>query len=155
MAVEGVRRSTRARKPVKSYAAEQAEVDELVVTAPPQKRKRTQVQDSEDDEDYSRAQEAELIEQPKAKAAKKSKKSKKDDDDDEPITGWTKRGLSCFVVDPKTIVNKRKPKSKDKDTNFEESTTAWHASAALRRAERVRSSVPKLGLGKKETRLRS
>lgn len=138
MAVAGLRRSTRARKPVKSYAEEQAEANHDVADQPPSKKRKTASHpkqlEAKDSEYESEGEELTV----KSSGSKKSKASKKSAGDS-PVTGWTKKGRSVFVVDPKTIPT----------------DTSWHASAAERRIAVRQRDVRHLAPGEQETRLKA
>ena len=126
MAEEGLRRSTRVRKPVKSYAVEQAEESELALSAPPPKLKRKH---SEDDENAD-------SETPKPAKTKMSKASKQTESDSADGNG---------VKAPKALSSKAKRTS----TN-----SSWHADAAERRIAARNRNVKQLMPGDQETRLK-
>lgn len=142
MAEEGLRRSTRVRKQVKSYAAEQAEEEErgLSVQAPKRKRKQPVYHDDDDDEqgnddDYANDVDG-FVPVPTRKVKKKSKSL--NEDDEARADGWTKKGVHLFVTDPKSI----------------STDNSWHADAAERRIAASKRNVTKLARGEEEKRLR-
>ena len=136
MAVEGLRRSTRARKPVKSYAIEQAE-EEVPSLAQPPKRKRKKVDDEYEDEDHD---DDLATTQPAKKAAKKTSKKPKvlSPEEEKAIK------MSGKVWTPKEGSSKPSDKS-------------WHANAAERRITANKRNIikfSKLQPGQEEVRLR-
>lgn len=142
MAVEGLRRSTRARKPVQSYAAEQAEnEDENVKTkqAPKGKTKRSikEVDVYDGDETYTNTIEV-AGSSPAKKPKKKTKKSAEHEDGDVHEDGSIKEGLSLFFADHDVAAQ----------------GSSWHADAAERRIASSKRQIKKLGAGQEETRLR-
>ena len=130
MATEGLRRSTRIRKPVKSYAAEQAEEDEAPLKAAPTKRKRKAATDGDDDEDSVDTA------KPAKKAPKKAKSTKQNETDD-------------AEERPKKAAKASSSKAKRTATN-----RSWHADAAERRIAVNNRNVTKLRPGQQEARLR-
>lgn len=136
MATQDVRRSTRVRKPVKSYAAEQAqqaeEAEELALSAPPSKRKKKGANKVDTDVGYSPADAS-----PEAKVAKTTKKpgrkakvSKQIEDDPAPSQPSKKRKIAATT------------------------NTSWHASAAENRIIRTKQQIKTLAPGKEEKRMR-
>jgi len=146
METEGLRRSGRIRKPVKTYAQEQAEdadADELAFNAPPPKRqKRNTPIDLTDDLDHADpvtasvgAQKSKTI----TKRGKKAKVTEQDDDADEPA--------------PSQASKKRKKGTAGvKATSAD---TSWHAAAAERRIAARQKRVRSLAPGQEEQRLRA
>lgn len=139
MAVEeGLRRSTRARKQVKSYAAEQAE-NEDAEKKPVTKRKRKQtveqIDAEERDEDYT----SDDVVQESAPKKKSKKKKSVEKDPDTREDGSIKKGPSLFF----------------EGGNNASEGASWHASAAERQIAASRRNLKKLKPGQKETRLAS
>lgn len=142
MAVESLRRSTRARKPVQSYAAEQAENEDDAVktkTASKGKKKRTikEVDVYDGDDAYTNTIEV-AASSPAKKPKKKTKKSAEYDDDDVREDGSIKKGLSLFFA----------------GHDVAPEGSSWHADAAERRIASSKRQISKLAQGQEETRLR-
>ncbi|KAK5115004.1 hypothetical protein LTR85_010042 [Meristemomyces frigidus] len=133
MATEGLRRSTRVRKTVKSYAVEQAEeTDELALKAPPPKRKKKNA--ATDDADVQ-------ITVP-------------DMSSDVEVTKAIKNGSKKVKVS-KTIVDEPASSQPSKKRKKVTANTNWHAEAAENRIIRTKQQTKKLAPGKEETRLRA
>ena len=125
MATEGLRRSTRVRKQVKSYADEQAEYNAVVFDAAPPKRKRKAPVDDHDSIEI-------------AKPAKKPTKKSKEEGDAKGEGASSIKAAKASSSKPKrTVTNK-----------------SWHESAAERRIAVNNRNVRKLAPGQQETRLR-
>ncbi|KAK4549665.1 hypothetical protein LTR36_004966 [Oleoguttula mirabilis] len=137
MATDGLRRSTRVRRAVKSYAAEQAEeADELALKGPPTKRKK-KIADADDaDVQFAAADASSEVEVTKVikKRGKKTKVSKEIVDEPVPSQPSKKRKKAASTA------------KRDND---------WHASAAENRIIRTKQQTKKLAPGAEETRLRA
>ena len=99
MSEEGLRRSTRVRKQVKSYATEQAEEAEQTFSAPPQKRKKKQpiLDNDECDHDAEYNGDAEASTSGPAKKAKRKKPKSSDQDGEARADGLTKKGFISLL----------------------------------------------------------
>lgn len=132
MAEEGLRRSTRVRTAVQSYAVAQAEeADELVLRAPPLKRKKKNA--NIDDFDVQLTAPDVSSDAEVTKVVKKRTKK---------VTA-TKE--TTFETVPSQPSKKRKKTTTD---------TSWHAEAAENRIIRTKQQTKKLAPGKQEKRLR-
>ena len=135
METDGVRRSTRVRKPVKTYAVEQAEENDLIfANAPlePKRKRKAPLDDEHSDSETSK---------PTKKAAKNMKSKTTQIDDDDAADGATTSSK------PTRAASLSKPKRAS--TN-----SSWHASAAERRIAVSKRNVRQLSPGEEETRLR-
>ena len=144
METDGLRRSGRIRKPVKTYAQEQAEgADELALIAPPPKRKKesavTDITDDANDADFAGPSAEVDVTKATKKRGKKSKTTKQDADEEE-----------TAASEPA-----KKRKRASTTTKRAPADTSWHAVAAERKIAKAKSQIRKVLPGREEKRLRA
>lgn len=129
MATEGVRRSTRKRIQVKSYAEEQAEDSAVAIEAAPPKRKRKAPSNNDGDDEIDTTG-------PITRASEKSKTSKEG---------------NAALKEDSSRKSAKAASSKPKRTA---TNVSWHESAAVRRIAVNNRNIRQLVPGQQEKRLR-
>lgn len=139
-AEEGLRRSTRAKEQVKSYAAQQAGSEDSAARSKPAskgKKKRAAKDANDNDVEVYDADGDFVMTGKSKKKAKKSSEVKGGDETRE--DGSSKKGPSLFF----------------EGAGPTPGDSHWHADGAERRIATSKRNVKKLAPGKQETRLRS
>lgn len=142
MATEGVRRSGRTRKQVKTYAEEQAEENDIAAAAaPPAKRRKKVIKEEADFSEHAEANDDAFL-APAPKRAKKATQAVIDPSAD---------NYNDFLVGKTSTASTSLPKSK---LRLPKDDGNWHADTAEQRIARTKSKVRALMPGQEETRLR-